>query len=514
MADLLDQVKFKAEEDLESFIRLVHPKRVLGSIHQELIRWMTRPDTGSHLLILLPRDHCKSTIAAYYAAWTITRNPAVRILYVSSTSNLATKQLKFIKDILTSDIYRRYWPNMVNRDEAKRELWNSAEISIDHPIRKEENVRDPTIFTAGLTTNITGLHCDLTIMDDPVVYENAYTQEGRDRTELQYSLLASIEAADAKQICVGTRYHPRDLYGSMITKEVEVFDNDGRIISTKPLYEVFQREVEDQGDGTGQFLWPLQQRSDGKWFGFNAEILAKKRAQYLDRIQFRAQYYNDPNDFETAGISSECFQYYNPDLLTRIDGNWYLGARRLNICASVDFAYTTTKKADYTCIVVVGVDADKNYYVLDIDRFKTGQPADYFQHILKLHNKWQFRKLLAEATAAQSVIINSLKFDYIRPNGIALAIEEENPSRHAGTKEERIHNILQPRYANRQIWHYRGGNCQPLEEELLLQNPPHDDIKDALSVAVDKVIAPSGIGKPTSYMNNIDYTHYRFGGVG
>lgn len=512
--DLKDQIKFQAEQDLESFIRLVHPKRVLGSVHQELIRWMTRPDAGSHLLILLPRDHCKSTIAAYFAAWCITRNPAIRILYVSSTSNLATKQLKFIKDILTSDIYRRYWPDMINRDEAKRELWNSAEISIDHPIRKEENVRDPTIFTAGLTTNITGLHCDLTIMDDPVVYENAYTQDGRDRTELQYSLLASIEAANARQICVGTRYHPRDLYGSMITKEVEAFDNEGKVISSKPLYEVFQREVEDQGDGTGQFLWPIQQRSDGKWFGFNAEILAKKKAQYLDRIQFRAQYYNDPNDFETAGISSECFQYYNPDLLTRIDGNWYLGTRRLNICASVDFAYTTTKKADYTCIVIAGIDAEKNYYVLDIDRFKTGQPKEYFDHIFKLHNKWQFRKLYAEATAAQSVIINSLKFDYIRPNGVALAIEEENPSRHSGTKEERIHNILQPRYANRQIWHYRGGNCQPLEEELLLQNPPHDDIKDALSVSIDKVIPPSGIGKPTNYMNNIDYTHYRFGGVG
>jgi hypothetical protein len=42
-----------------------------------------------------------------------------------------------------------------------------------------------------------------------------------------------------------------------------------------------RRSVEENGDGTGEFLWPRQQRRDGKWFGFDAKILAKKRGQYL-----------------------------------------------------------------------------------------------------------------------------------------------------------------------------------------------------------------------------------------
>jgi len=113
----------------------------------------------------------------------ITRNPAIRILYISSTSNLASKQLKFIKDILTSDIYRYYWPEMVNEEEG----------------------------TAGLTTGITGLHCDIAVLDDVVVKENAYTKEGRKKVEEQYSLLSSIEGADAREWVVGTRYHPSDL---------------------------------------------------------------------------------------------------------------------------------------------------------------------------------------------------------------------------------------------------------------------------------------------------------------
>ena len=71
---------------------------------------------------------------------------------------------------------------------------------MDHPLRKTEGVRDPSIFTAGLTTSITGLHCDVAVMDDVVVYENAYTQEGRNKVKSQYSLLSSIEGATALKL--------------------------------------------------------------------------------------------------------------------------------------------------------------------------------------------------------------------------------------------------------------------------------------------------------------------------
>ena len=290
-----EQVRQLAEQDLETFINLVHPQRVLGSVHKELLGWWTRNDAKSHQLLLLPRDHQKSAMIAYRVAWAITRNPAIRILYISSTANLAEKQLKFIKDILLSPIYRRYWPEMVNMEEGRREKWTTSEISVDHPKRKAEIIRDPTVFIAGLTTTITGMHCDVAVLDDTVTPENAYTEEGRNKVKTQYSLLSSIEGAEGEEWVVGTRYHLKDLYSNLLEMDVDDYDANGDIKGTYPLYESFERRVEDQGDGTGQFLWPRQQRSDGKWFGFDARILAKKRAQYLDKTQFRAQYYNDPN---------------------------------------------------------------------------------------------------------------------------------------------------------------------------------------------------------------------------
>ena len=151
------------------------------------------------------------------------------------------------------------------------------------------------MFTAGLTTSITGMHCDIAVLDDVVVSENAYTEEGRRKVRAQYSLLSSIEGAGAQEWVVGTRYHPKDLYDDMMGMVEELYNDEGERTGEDTIYETFEKSVEDFGDGTGEFLWPRQQRRDGKWFGFDRKILAQKRGKYLDRIQFRAQYYNDPS---------------------------------------------------------------------------------------------------------------------------------------------------------------------------------------------------------------------------
>lgn len=510
----VDDIRLAAEADLVTFIKLVAPKQVLGAVHEELCSWWQRQDRRSHQIVLLPRDHGKSRMMAYRVAHHITVNPDCRILYISATSNLAEKQLKMIKDILTSSIYQRYWPEMVHPDEGKREKWTNTEISVDHPKRKEEAVRDPTVFIGGLTTSLTGLHCDVAVMDDVVVYENAYTDEGRNKVQSQYSLLASIQGGEAEVWVAGTRYHPKDLYASLIDMSEEVYDKEGNVIDSRPVYEAFERAVEDSGDGTGQFLWPVQVRSDGRRFGFNAEILARKRAQYLDRTQFRAQYYNDPNDPGELRIGRDKFQYYDRKFLTQSGGHWYYRDKKLNLYASVDFAYSLRDRADYTAIVVIAVDRDNQVYVLDIDRFKTDRIPDYYQHILELHSKWMFKKLAAEVTAAQKTIVRDLRDNYFVPQGLLLSVTEIAPTRHQGSKQERMAAILEPRYDNQSVWHFKGGHCQTLEDELVLTHPPHDDCMDALATAISIAVAPTGMlaRDKSQRKDNVVY-HPRFGGV-
>lgn len=510
----IEQIRTAAENDLVTFIKLVAPKQLLGAVHEEICGWWNRDGASTHQILLMPRDHGKSRLIAYRVAWHITRNPDCRILYISATANLAEKQLKFVKDILTSNQYRRYWPEMVHPEEGKREKWTNSEISVDHPKRKEEAIRDPTVFTGGLTTSLTGLHCDVAVMDDVVVYENAYTDEGRRKVESQYSLLASIQGSDAQVWVCGTRYHPKDLYASLVDMKEDIYDSNGEVTGTASVYEVFERAVEDVGDGTGQFLWPVQIRSDGRRFGFDAAVLARKRAQYLDRTQFRAQYYNDPNDPGELRIDRSAFQYYDKKHLTQDGGNWYYQNRKLNLFASVDFAYSLRDRADYTAIVVIGVDGNNQVYILDIDRFKTDRIPEYYKHILDLHGKWGFRKLAAEVTAAQKTIVRDLKDNYFVPNGLFLSVTEIAPTRHQGSKQERMAAILEPRYDNQSIWHYKGGYCQTLEDELILEHPPHDDLMDALATAISIAVAPTGAlaRDRQGRKDNLVY-HPRFGGI-
>lgn len=505
----LEEICQAAENDLLFFIRLIAPEQVLGGCHEDVISWWTRPDSKSHQILLFPRDHQKSRLVAYRVAWELTKDPTLRILYISATANLAEKQLGFIKTILTSEVYRRYWPLHVNAEEGKRKRWTTSEIMLDHPLREAEKVRDPSIFTAGLTTSITGMHCDIAVLDDVVVYENAYTKEGRERVKSQYSLLSSIEGANAREWVVGTRYHPADLYNDLMSMSEDTFDEEGEISGSEPIYEIFERAVENRGDGTGEFLWPRQQRKDGKWFGFDQKILAKKRGQYLDRGQFRAQYYNDPSDPDNVPVSKDKFQYYERKFLKLENGHWYMRGNKLNVFAAVDFAFSLSKKADYTAIVVVGIDSENNIYVLEIDRFRTDRISEYFEHLFHLSNKWGFRKLRAEVTVAQSAIVRQLK-DLIRENGMAVSIDEFRPQK--GTKQERITATLEPRYDNMQIWHYKGGECQTLEEELSTRNPPHDDVIDALASAIDIAVKPNK-GIATMKRNSIQWENVKFRGA-
>jgi hypothetical protein len=63
------------------------------------------------------------------------------------------------------------------------------------------------------------------------------------------------------------------------------------------------------------------------------------------------------------------------------------------------------------------------------------------------------------------------------------------------------------------MWHYRTGNIQLLEEELIFANPAHDDVKDALASAVDFAVPPTNYYRQKKE-NIPTYTfNARWGGV-
>ena len=511
------EVRERALVDLPYFARLVNPGYMYGSIHDEIFRWLQEYDLfgmgealSSNKLVMLPRAHLKSHIVATWCSWIILKHPEVTILYVSATAELAQTQLFAIQNILGSTLFRRFFPEYVHPQEGKRERWSASKLSIDHKKRASEGVRDATIATAGLTTNTTGWHADIVVADDLVVPENAYTEEGRTSVSRKASQFTSIRNAGGFTVACGTRYHPADIYQTWKDQFYDDYCEKGLLIDTLPVWEVKEHVVEEDGI----FLWPRRVRGDGKAFGFDTRILARIKAEYTDFVQFFAQYYNNPNAPGAARIDQSKFQYYNPRLLKREGGRWFYHGKRLNIYAAVDFAFSLSKKADFTAIVVIGIDSDSNVFVLDIDRFKTDKTLTYFEHIAKLHSQWGFKKLRAEVSVAQKVIVNAIK-DYVKKEGLTLPVDEHRPTRSQGSKETRIAAVLEHKYDNQQMYHFEGGWTSQLEEELVSVNPKNDDIKDALASAVEIAIPPNRGAKASiiEMFSGKPQRNSRFGGV-
>ncbi len=503
-----DEIRKRAEDDLFFFAQLVNPSYLYGDVHREVFRWMGSPNCARDQLCLLPRGHLKSHIVATWCAWWITKHPETTILYVSATEDLATQQLYAIKSILESKVHRRYWPDTINEQEAKREEWSFKNIKIDHPRRKELGIRDRTVAARSVGGNTTGLHADVLVFDDLVVPDNAYTEDGRAKVQASYSQFSSVANTGSISKVVGTRYHGKDIYCQMHETVVEQYDADGNISGTLPMYEVYERQVETDG----HFLWPRAQNPrTNKWHGFNDAELAKIRAKYFaagERSQYYAQYYNNPNDPSEEKLTSDSFLYYEAKYLTERDGVWYFKDKQLAVFAAGDLAYTDGARSDFTAFAVIGLSDDGFIYILELDQFKTTKYERMYSAVLRLFEKWKFRKLRMETNAGANLVVEYLK-DRIREDGKSLVIEGK---RAEGEKTERCSAILLPRYENKTILHPKGGFITAYEEQITLARPSHDDLRDAVAAAVEISKPPVKRRITGESRGNIIQYNPRFGG--
>jgi len=465
-----------------------------------------------------------STIAAITVAWHLTTKPWWKVNYVSYSESLVIAQMTAIENIFKSEAYRELWFEHINfeRDPRKNmmvhkptEGWNKQNFFLDHPSRKERMVRDPSVRATTAKSGNTGMHSDLTVFDDLVTDENWDTAAGKADVLKCYKSFAKINSTGGRFIAVGTRYSEDDLYSKMTDIEYKV---KGK---TYKRWDKFERVVEDSyrrtGDGT--FIWAKQKMPNGEWYGFDEEELAIKKADALidgDIGLFFGQYYNDPSDESTHIIKNSNFKYIDLKHLEQQGTDWHYKDKRLKLFAAADLAWTDStskdaKRRDHTALAVVGIDEEGYIYVLALERFQTDKPEKYYEKIIDLYNYWGFKKLTVETNSAGKFIKNFLS-DEVRRNGGRLEIEGKTHTSHSGKKEERVAQTLHHRYRNGTIYHTKGGYTKLLEEELKLLKPPHDDLKDVLSIAVAECVAPlKRKGNMKKHNNVVNLS--RFGGM-
>lgn len=420
----------------------------LGKFHEELCHMVTNR-TDRKKLILIPRSHLKSKLITIgYTVQQIVKNPKVRILIYSATWSMAVD--------LNMNIQQK-----LQGTKRIQEIWgdiagNAKEWSQDKTRLRANDTREPTVTAAGIDNNLVGGHYDIIIMDDVVNRDNVATQEQIGKVIQRYKDSLDLLETGGQLLLIGTRWHDSDLYGWILDPANDI----------KHSYEVMIKRAYEGNITTGEEFKAL-------W----AEKFSREELQMRLREEgwahFSSQYLNDPVPEEDAIFKKTWFQHFEPaDMKGKL----------LNKFLLIDPALSVSKEADYTAMVVVGVDEYGYVYVLDIVRMRLS-PHDIIDKIIRFAEEWNIHDIGIEMVAFQKTLAYSLREDprfRTRP----FHITELKPNERS--KEFRIRG-LQPLYENGKIFHNKyHSNTIYLEDELVrFPRGTHDDIIDALSYALD-----------------------------
>jgi len=436
----------------------------LAPFHKELCEFVEhKPEQRK--LILLPRGHLKSSLVTVgYSLYRIVKDPNIRILIVNATHEMAKTFLNQIKNHLRRNRHLiKYYGHLTENADK----WSETAITI--PLEDSFAKKEPTVTVFGVESNWVSQHYDLILLDDLVCRENIGTKDQIDKVITAYRDIVDLADPGTEIIVIGTTWDDSDLYSWIRNPENYAAQN----------FEVMKREavtdVEFLETDTGweirggHILWP--QRFDRE------ELTRRLNDQGMEH--FSAQYLNNPVPPRTATFKKRWFKYFEKEQLKGL---------HLNRFTYVDPAFTTSKQADYTAIVTVGVDRNDSIYVLEIVREKL-DPISLMNELFSVNERQHPREIYIEAVAAQKTI-RPFAQEEMKRRGIFLPLKDIKPD-FREAKEMRIKK-LQPYYATGKIVHSKEvKNTEYLEDELLrFPRGRHDDTIDALAYFPDTVFKP------------------------
>lgn len=383
--------------------------------------------------IVAPRGHAKSTVVTLaYVMYCILFKKANFILIISDTYTQAKYFLDSIKkEIETNDLIKFLFGNL------QGDVWGESELETANGVR---------IVCRGAEQKIRGLKWkqhrpDLIVVDDLENDELVANKERRVKLERWFfgSVLPAL-SDNGRLIIIGTILH----YDSLLNK-----------LSKNPEFNtLFYRAIMNDKP-----LWEAK---------YSIEDLDRIRDSYRAQGMidvFYCEFMNEPLSDENAIFKKSYFKYYKDDEII---------IKSLSKFLTVDLAISEKETADYTVLMVTGIDGHNNIYILEYlrDRYT---PIETMNLIFDLVKKWDIDVAGIEGVAYQRALQWFIE-DEMKRRNFFFRIEELK----ADTDKQRRIRGLQPRYALGTIFH-KPHHTEIEEELLLFPKAPHDDLSDALA---------------------------------
>lgn len=320
-------------------------KRSVQDLHKSII---SNISSNKSTLDLAPRGFGKSTVGDVdYCITRILRDPNIRIMIGSKTQ---TQAQAFLKEIRThfeqnEDLLRIFGDWKTSKDN----VWSDREFTVN---KRTIIKKEATVTALGASGAVISKHFDIIIGDDLVGLENARTERQRaNLKEWFYSSLFPTLEPDGEIHILGTRYNPLDLYEDLIKSRDYVVNIQQAIRTVNgkkvSLWEdKFSLErLEAILKQSGKIIFNMQYQNDTE--------LAKGRIFKAKYFKYYEEYKLD-YDFQTAKIRIKNAEGVDVWKKVRV----YMGA---------DLAISEEENSnnDYFVLMMIGVDEDRNVYVLE-----------------------------------------------------------------------------------------------------------------------------------------------------
>jgi len=324
-SDLDIALKSSICEDVNAFIEAVIKDESGEYVHQHLIHRQVQNFMQKNVrgVIELPREHGKTTQLIARMAWNIGNYPNRRFKIVSSSDDLATGKGKAVKEIIETPIYKFCFPHI----RPGRE-WNESQFSVV----REAIYPDATLECYGVISKATGGRTDELILDDP---DDADVVTSPIKREANWRRVSEVWlntlTPNSKAFIICTPWHEDDLAHKLKA--------NGWPVLSIPIVN-------------GRSIWE-------RW---SAEALLAKRKE-IGSMAFVRGCELKPMSSEASLIKPEWFKY------------WTTCPALSSLVVVADPAISEREGADYTAILLIGGDGNRNYYLLNVRRERMDFPT-------------------------------------------------------------------------------------------------------------------------------------------
>jgi predicted phage terminase large subunit-like protein len=424
----------------EPFIMNWHIDAMCHALEQTALGNDTR------LILEVPPRHLKSVCTSVaLPAWLLGRNPAMKILVASYGAELADEHARNTRAVMTSDFYKRLFPNTVLTVDRSGEFKTTR-----GGMRKGVSVGGAT----------TGFGADIIIIDDLIKADAAHSEAEVKRVQdyLSSTLITRLNnPVTSKILVIQQRLSEMDPAGFLKAK------GGYKVLSLPSIAS--RHETIPLGQGRtfvrapGDLLFPQR---------FPEDVLERLRRD-MGSSKFSAQHLQNPTPPEGNLLRMEWFKTYDFELERE---------RFSYVVQSWDTGQSSSSTSDFSVCTTWGLKGDL-WHLIHVYRDRV-EYRNLLKQALYLHGRWQPDKILVEKAANGFALLDDLRGP---ENKLRSEVRAITPKL---TKPERF-NAAAAQIEN-------GKFALPIEapwledfirECLAFPNSTHDDQADSMSQFVD-----------------------------